>query len=168
MEGVHDSSSPDLSAPTLNLVSQQTVSDEQISKRTLILADGTCLVFAEADVPNLPTTTFADNIPHLNRMWDDTSNYWNGESVLMIHGHPIPIVRWPDVYKRWRRGDWDTIKSNYVDWKVWLSLRVCVPFLTFPPRLWSNAFVAALLRNSGMIFQTTKAGIFLSRRLQLA
>jgi hypothetical protein len=118
MEGVHDSSSPDLSAPTLNLVSQQTVSDEQISKRTLILADGTCLIFSEADVPNPPTTTFADNIPRLNRMWDDTSNYWNGESVLMIHGHPIPIVRWPDVYKRWRRGDWDTIKSNYVDWKV--------------------------------------------------
>jgi len=38
--------------------------------------------------------------------------------VLKILGHPIPIVRWPDVYKRWKQGDWDVIKSNYVDWKA--------------------------------------------------
>ena len=118
MEGIRDSSSPGLLTPTLDLVSPQTVSDQQVSRRRLILGDGTCLVFTEADVPDPPTTTFADNIPRLNRMWDDTSTYWNRESVLVIHGHPIPIIHWPDVYKRWRRGDWDTIKSNYVDWKV--------------------------------------------------
>jgi hypothetical protein len=122
MEGICNSSLPGLLAPTLNLISPQTVSAQpcyqKVNECKLILRDGTCIVFAEAEVPDPPTTTFADNIPHLNRMWDDTSTYWNRESVLVIHGHPIPIVRWPDIYKQWRWGDWDTIKSNYVDWKV--------------------------------------------------
>jgi hypothetical protein len=55
-------------------------------------------------------------------MWDDMNAHWNGKSVLNILGHPIPIVYWPDVYKWWRQDNWDTIKSNYVDWKVSESL----------------------------------------------
>jgi len=51
-------------------------------------------------------------------MWDDMSVYWKRDLVLKILGHLIPIVHWPEVYKRWKRGDWDVIKSNYVDWKA--------------------------------------------------
>ena len=94
--------------------------------RTLVLGNGTSLVFTEEDVPDPPTTSFTDNIPRLNRMWDDTSIYWDDDSVLKILGHPIPVVRWPDVYKRWKRGDWDVIKSNYIDWKV--NLVCALPF----------------------------------------
>jgi hypothetical protein len=100
------------------------------SSRTLALGDGTSLVFTEDDVPDPPTTTFTDDIPRLNRMWDDTSVYWDQDSVLKILGHPIPVVRWPEVYKRWKRGDWDIIKSNYVDWKVCKIF--VLEFLLFP------------------------------------
>jgi hypothetical protein len=97
--------------------------DPQQSRRpggscTLILSDGTSLVFTEDDVPDPPTTTFTDDIPWLNQMWDDTSTYWNRDLVLKILGHPIPIDHWPEVYKWWKWGNWDVIKSNYVDWKV--------------------------------------------------
>jgi hypothetical protein len=75
-------------------------------------------MFTSQDVPPPPTTTFTDNIPRLNSMWDDTSMYWDQDSVLRILGHPIALVYWPIVYTRWRAGDWDTLKTHYGHWKV--------------------------------------------------
>jgi hypothetical protein len=50
------------------------------------------ITFAAKDVPPPPTTTFTDNIPCLNSMWDDTSMYWDQDSVLKILGDPIAFV----------------------------------------------------------------------------
>jgi hypothetical protein len=93
--------------------------------RTLSLGNGTTIVFTEDDVPAPPTTTFTDNIPRLNSMWDDTSVHWDRDSVLKIFGHPIALIYWPEVYTRWKAGDWDTLKSQYVNWKVRSSSRLC-------------------------------------------
>jgi hypothetical protein len=86
--------------------------------RTLRLGSGHVIMFTAQDVPPPPTTTFTDNIPRLNSMWDDTSVHWNHDSVLRIHGHPIALVYWPVVYTRWRPGDWDTLKTQFGHWKV--------------------------------------------------
>ena len=86
--------------------------------RTLLLGNGQTITFTAQDVPPPPTTTFTDNIPRLNSMWDDTSMYWDQDSVLRILGHPIALVYWPIVYTRWRAGDWDTLKTQFGHWKV--------------------------------------------------
>ena len=92
--------------------------DDRIRKRTLVLGNGHAITFTAQDVPPPPTTTFTDNIPRLNSMWDDTSMFWDQDSVLRILGHPIALVYWPIVYTRWRTGDWDTLKTQYGHWKV--------------------------------------------------
>lgn len=86
--------------------------------RTLRLGNGYTITFTAEDVPPPPTTTFTDNIPRLNSMWDDTSMYWDQDSVLKILGHPIALVYWPIIYTRWRAGDWDTLKTQFGHWKV--------------------------------------------------
>ncbi|KAG1818446.1 uncharacterized protein BJ212DRAFT_1269067 [Suillus subaureus] len=50
-------------------------------------------------------------------MWDDTSPYWGKESVLMIKGHPIPIVYWPYVYRYGKYGQWQGTKSQWMGWR---------------------------------------------------
>jgi hypothetical protein len=65
---------------------------------TLSLGNGMTIIFTEDNVPAPPTTTFTDNIPRLNSMWDDTSVHWNQDSVLKIFGHPIALSYWPEVY----------------------------------------------------------------------
>jgi hypothetical protein len=86
--------------------------------RTLLLGNGHSIMFTAQDVPPPPTTTFMDDIPRLNSMWDDTSTHWAQDSVLKIQGHPIALVYWPIVYTRWRSGDWDTLKTQFGHWKV--------------------------------------------------
>ncbi|KAF8814126.1 hypothetical protein BYT27DRAFT_7082881 [Phlegmacium glaucopus] len=56
-------------------------------------------------------------------MWDDTSEYWDGHSVLVIKGVPIPIVYWKEVYARsksggsWKQGHWKRAKGSWCEWK---------------------------------------------------
>ncbi|KAG2156991.1 hypothetical protein DEU56DRAFT_688491, partial [Suillus clintonianus] len=63
---------------------------------SLKLRDRTEVSFAVSSVPDLVAITFMQDIQCLNAMWDNTSPHWGGESVLMIEGHPILIVYWPD------------------------------------------------------------------------
>ena len=97
--------------------------------RTLRLGNGTVLTFVEADVPNPPAISFAYDLPRLNRMWDDTSVYWDRQSVLAIHGQPIALTYWRDVYTTksgisWKPGQWKGIKGKWFDWKVSIKYRV--------------------------------------------
>ncbi|KAG2029249.1 hypothetical protein BDR03DRAFT_881359 [Suillus americanus] len=57
-------------------------------------------------------------------MWDDTSPYWEQESVLMIEGCPIPIVYWPDVYRYGKYSQWQGSKSQWTGWRDVVS-RYC-------------------------------------------
>lgn len=89
-------------------------------KRSLRLGNGTLISFTEDDVPDPPVLSFSDhaNIPFLNRMWDDTSEYWDGQSKLIIHGQPIAIIYWPEVYAYSKKGQWKGVKGNWFNWKV--------------------------------------------------
>jgi len=86
--------------------------------RYLKLGDGTEVSFAVSSIPDPIAVTFTQDIPRLNAMWDDTSPHWGGESVLMMEGHPIPIVYWPDVYRYGKCGQWRGTKSRWTDWRV--------------------------------------------------
>ena len=92
-----------------------------------MLAGSIHVAFTESDVPRPPSVSFArdlkNDLPLLNGMWDDCTEHWAGSSFLKIHGHPIPIVYWKEVYSAkqgngWKPGEWKLIKSNYFDWKV--------------------------------------------------
>ena len=93
--------------------------------RTLIFHNGVVLEFTEEDIPIPPAISFAENLALLNQMWDDTPPHWQGNSVLAIHGVPIPIVYWKNIYSR-LHGEWKGLKSN---WSLW---KACFP--SFPNR----------------------------------
>jgi hypothetical protein len=92
--------------------------------RTLKLGNSTIISFTPDDVPLPPAPTFAHDLPRLNRMWDDTSTYWDGQSALRIKGIPIAIIHWPIVYASskvdgpWKSGHWNVLKSHHSEWKV--------------------------------------------------
>ncbi|KAF8802225.1 hypothetical protein BYT27DRAFT_7261332 [Phlegmacium glaucopus] len=78
---------------------------------TIILGDGTRHVEFTADnVGPPPAISFANDLPQLNRMWDDTSEYWDGHSVLVIKGVP---------HRHWKRakGSWCEWKSIVKQWR---------------------------------------------------
>jgi hypothetical protein len=92
--------------------------------RTVVLGDGTCVEFTANYVGPAPAILFANDLPQLNRMWDDTSGFWDGHSVLIIKGVPIPIVYWKEVYARsksgglsWKPGHWKRVKGSWCEWE---------------------------------------------------
>lgn len=114
--------------PSIPTNTHQHMAGDNSKTRTLQLGNGHSITFTAQDVPPPPTTTFTDNIPRLNSMWDDTSMYWDRDSVLKILGHPIALIYWPIVYTRWRAGDWDTLKTQFGHWKV--CLPTASPFIS--------------------------------------
>jgi hypothetical protein len=81
------------------------------------------LTFTEDDVPPPPAVSFADDLSALNRMWDDSSAFWDNRSCLVIKGVPIALVHWRDVYtskagKSWKPNQWKGIKGKWFEWKV--------------------------------------------------
>lgn len=88
-----------------------------------MLGNGFKLMFTEDDVRSPPAVSFADDIPALNRMWDDTTEHWGGDSCLYIKGVPIALVYWKDVYSSksgslWKPGQWKGTKNKWFEWKV--------------------------------------------------
>ncbi|KDR69977.1 hypothetical protein GALMADRAFT_271748 [Galerina marginata CBS 339.88] len=98
-------------------------SNGKVATRTITLGNGTCLEFAASDVGPAPAISFANDLPQLNRMWDDTSKHWGGHSALIIKGCHIPIVYWKAVYARsksagcWKPGQWKRAKGSWSAWK---------------------------------------------------
>jgi hypothetical protein len=91
--------------------------------RTITLAGQFKLSFLETDVPHAPSVSFADDLDALNSMWDDTSSYWKGHSVLVVNNFPIAITYWKQVYtakngKNWKPGQWKILKGRYFEWRV--------------------------------------------------
>ncbi|KAG1726597.1 hypothetical protein EDB19DRAFT_1833400 [Suillus lakei] len=59
-----------------------------------------------------PAVSFANDIPHLNAMWDDDTAHWLNESVITIQGHPITIKYWPLLYHYGHDQQWKGTKSK--------------------------------------------------------
>jgi hypothetical protein len=69
---------------------------------------------------SVPATSFAEDIEHLNQMWDDMSPHWRDDSVVKINTQSIALVYWPEIFKK--TGLWSAHKSNWTEWKVSLHL----------------------------------------------
>jgi len=90
--------------------------------RSITLGSGVQVHFTVRDIPDPPAASFAHDIPRLNGMWDDTSEHWIHWSVLVMAGHPIPLVYWPQVYRYGKTDQWKGTKSKWYEWKVTSSL----------------------------------------------
>jgi hypothetical protein len=111
-EASHNHESP------VHPLSHKPVEDAGNTIRHLKLGDGTTVSFSISSMPDPVAVTFVQDIPRLNAMWDDTSSHWEGESVLTIEGHPIPVVYWREIYRYGKVGQWKGMKSRWTDWKV--------------------------------------------------
>ncbi|KAF9232473.1 hypothetical protein BU15DRAFT_54964 [Melanogaster broomeanus] len=85
--------------------------------RMLQLGDGTILTFTMADVGDPSAVSFCRDIARLNAMWDDSSPDWQGDSVLVIKGHPIAIKHWPEVYRYAWNQQWQGTKHKWGCWR---------------------------------------------------
>jgi hypothetical protein len=94
------------------------VAPTTFSERTLILGNRHVVRFTVESIPDPPFVSFANNLPRLNSMWDDTTPHWCGMSPLVIGGHPIAVVYWPDVYKYGKKDQWKGTKAKWFEWKV--------------------------------------------------
>ncbi|KAL1750485.1 hypothetical protein FB107DRAFT_279580, partial [Schizophyllum commune] len=73
------------------------------------------LTIHESELPPLPAGVGSD-IARIASTWA-YDEHWRGESALQLHGHPVPMQYWPSIFKYWRRGNRDTIKSDFVKWR---------------------------------------------------
>lgn len=122
MQGVVCGGPSQVSAPSPSLAQSQDPSADSAPAprvvRTLKLANDLTIRYTDQDVKDPSTLTFVEDIPGLNRMWDDTSEFWDGISELTIQGHPIPLMYWGDAYKYSGDSRWKGLKSKVHGWKV--------------------------------------------------
>jgi hypothetical protein len=87
------------------------------------------VTFTEADVPDAPALRFSEDIPRLNRVWDDDPKHWDGRSPLKIKGMSIPLIYWKTVYSskgsKWKEGNWSGIKNALFNCSVSPSFHTC-------------------------------------------
>ncbi|TRM55436.1 hypothetical protein BD626DRAFT_542703 [Schizophyllum amplum] len=125
----HHSSSPALAdnppcslsvlAPPLPPCKQPAIDPPPASRtRDLVLptpSGDVSFVLRESDLPSAPAGVGTD-IARIACMWA-YDGHWRGESALHLHGHPVPMQYWPDIFKYWHKGNWEAIKSDYVKWR---------------------------------------------------
>lgn len=126
--------------------------------RTLRLGNNTILSFSQADLPASPYVSFANDIPRLGRMWDDTLPGWDAnDCVLRIKDYPIALKYWPDVFS-WRQGNrWDKLKKSWNEWQVWVhwsSIYMYCITITNPIFLCSKSSFS-LSAGTGLLLKTS-------------
>jgi hypothetical protein len=101
------------------------------------LANGVTLCFSKQSIPDPPSISFAKDIPHLMRVWDDSYPEWSpAEAILHIGGEPIALKYWHDLYCYGKSGQWRGTKKSWAHWRV----RVCSVFLP-----WQDAYCLTCL-----------------------
>ncbi|KAJ3563884.1 hypothetical protein NP233_g8651 [Leucocoprinus birnbaumii] len=87
----------------------------------IYLSNSKPLTFHTSDVPLIPAVSFADDISHLSRMWDNTAPDWDGDDcIFCINTCAIALKHWPAVFK-WAPGNrWAGIKKYWNEWQAHL------------------------------------------------
>jgi hypothetical protein len=117
MTGDHQAEGSDKTV--LAATSEDTLSGLTPTCHQLCLGNGTILNFTKEEVGDPPAISFANDIPCLIQIWDDTLDEWNPHKcVLHIQGHPIALVYWRDVYIYGKKGQWKGIQNRWTDWQV--------------------------------------------------
>ncbi|KAH7871102.1 uncharacterized protein C8R40DRAFT_1174803 [Lentinula edodes] len=88
---------------------------------TIKIAHGQLVNFESADICDPRQISFATNIPHLERIWDDEGPNWDpadcGTNLLLINGTPIALRYWPEVFSGKKDARWKALKKNWTEWK---------------------------------------------------
>ncbi|KAF4597693.1 hypothetical protein EYR40_008158 [Pleurotus pulmonarius] len=110
------SSSPSTPLPVLPTISGTPPSP--LKSFTLTLGDGFRLSFTAHDVPEPPFLSFAKDLESLPPMWSDTSPVWDpSKAPFSIHGHPIALVHWRELY-HCKPQQWNGLKKRWHERKV--------------------------------------------------
>lgn len=84
----------------------------ETKKRTLVMANlSQPLVFTALDISDPPYLKYSDDMEGLIRDWEDSS-------YITIHGVPIPLKYWSQVFRWAKPKAWDVLKDNWSNWKV--------------------------------------------------
>ncbi|KAF9072470.1 hypothetical protein BDP27DRAFT_1320516 [Rhodocollybia butyracea] len=93
---------------------------ESIRTYAVMLAGTQALTFTYNDIPDPRQISFADDIPRLDRVWDDERANWDASEcskLLVIKGTPVALRYWPDVYRNKNDQRWKGIKATWTEWK---------------------------------------------------
>ncbi|KAK0437248.1 uncharacterized protein EV420DRAFT_1670065 [Desarmillaria tabescens] len=92
---------------------------------SLVFADGQTITVHQGDVPPTKPFCYASNLESLIRCWDDRNPDWapSIDYPIVIHGRPVPIKYWKDIYKLNKKtgNEWEKLKSNWLDWKHFIE-----------------------------------------------
>ena len=84
----------------------------EVKKRSLVIPNlSQPLVFTAFDISDLPYLKYSDNMEGLIHDWEDSS-------YITIHGVPIPLKYWSQVFRWAKPKAWDILKDNWSNWKV--------------------------------------------------
>lgn len=88
---------------------------------SLVFADGQVLTVRQGDVPPTKPFSYTTNIQSLLQCWDDCNPDWAPpvDYPIVIHGRPIPIKYYKDIYKLNKKtgNEWEKLRSVWLDWK---------------------------------------------------
>ncbi|KAL1733905.1 hypothetical protein EV714DRAFT_203912, partial [Schizophyllum commune] len=77
--------------------------------------NGILLEFIDDDV-QAPAGGIGSDVERIACMWAFDS-YWRRDSPLTIHGHPIPLSIWPELFKHRKSELWTYYKSHFIKWR---------------------------------------------------
>ncbi|KAI5894819.1 uncharacterized protein SCHCODRAFT_02598163 [Schizophyllum commune H4-8] len=77
--------------------------------------NGLLLEFTDDDV-QAPAGGIGSDVERIACMWTFDS-YWRRDSPLTIHGHPIPLSIWPELFNHRKPELWTYYKSHYIKWR---------------------------------------------------
>ncbi|KAF9067475.1 hypothetical protein BDP27DRAFT_1364917 [Rhodocollybia butyracea] len=88
---------------------------------TIFLAQRRPLSFNYSDIPDLTQQlSFANDIPRLDRIWDDEGANWNAEEcrkISSINGIAVALRYWREIYSNKKDKRWKGIKASWTEWK---------------------------------------------------
>ncbi|KAF9492577.1 hypothetical protein BDN71DRAFT_1473717 [Pleurotus eryngii] len=85
---------------------------------TLTLGNGTRLSFTVDDVPEPSFLSFAKDLESLPPIWSDMSPLWEpSKAPFSIHGHPIALVHWRELY-HCKPHQWNRLKKRWHERKM--------------------------------------------------
>ncbi|PBK75764.1 hypothetical protein ARMSODRAFT_1050463 [Armillaria solidipes] len=128
---------------------------------SLVFADGQVLTVRQGDVPPTKPFSYTTNIESLIQCWDDCNPDWAPpvDHPIIIHGRPIPIKYFRDIYKLNKKtgNEWEKLKNVWLDWKHFVEAYRVSPT---PETFWADFSDA---RGRRLKFTRIK-GILLTRR----
>ena len=81
-------------------------------KRSLVMPNlSQPLIFTALDISDPSYLKYSDNMERLIHDWEDSS-------YITIHGVPIPLKYWSQIFRWAKPKVWDVIKDNWSNWKV--------------------------------------------------